>query len=61
MKPREYRLLERCLEEGLQRGLRRAYKHSESPSEDTILEALYVDVMGEIHQYFTFPQDEDVT
>ena len=59
MKPREYRLLERCIEEGLQRGYRRAYKHSDSPTEEQILDSLETNILGEIAEWFAFAPDED--
>lgn len=59
MRAREYQLLERCVDEGLQRGYRRAFKHTESPTEDALLDALQCNVLGEINEWFSFPPDED--
>lgn len=60
MRAREYRLLERCVDEGLQRGFRRAYKHTDCPTDESILESIHCNIMGEINEWFSFPTDEDV-
>lgn len=59
MKPREYRLLERCIEEGLMSGYRRAFKHTDSPTEEHLLDVQETSIMGEINEYFSFAPDED--
>ena len=59
MKPREYRLFAECLENGLRRGYRRAFKHTESPTEEQLLESLHTNVLGEVSEWFAFAPDED--
>ena len=59
MQPREYRLFTECLENGLRRGYRRAFKYTDHPSDDQILESLQINVMREVHEFFSFAPDED--
>ena len=58
MKPRFYKLLEQSVEDGARRGYHRAFKHNDSPSEDSILESITNCIMGELHENFTF-EDQD--
>lgn len=59
MQPREYRLFTECLENGLRRGYRRAFKHTDTPTEEQLLESLHTNVLGEVHEFFAFAPDED--
>ena len=58
MKAKTRYILERAIEVGVARGYRRAFKHTDSPAEATILGSIEDTVMFEIHQYFTFEDDE---
>jgi predicted Zn-dependent protease with MMP-like domain len=59
MKAKTRVILEMAIERGIERGYRRAFKHTDSPAEATILESIEDTVMFEIHQYFTFGEDEE--
>jgi hypothetical protein len=58
MKAKTRYILEKAIEVGVARGYGRAFKHTDSPAEVTILESIEDTVMFEIHQYFTFEDDE---
>ena len=58
MKPKFLVILEQALEEGVKRGYRRAFKHIEDPTEESICQHIEDAVMSAIHEYFTFPEDE---
>lgn len=49
-----YRVLERCVEDGIAYGYRRAFKHTDTPEEDTIREAIQMAIMNEISEWFQF-------
>lgn len=55
MIPKTYQLLLRCVEVGVASGMRRAYKHTDTPGEDYIKEAITDAVMLEICEWFEFP------
>lgn len=58
MKPRMYNILSECIESGTEIGYRRAFKHTDSPTEDTIIESTHREIMNKICNYFTFGEDE---
>jgi hypothetical protein len=52
-----YQLTGEAVEAGLRYGWRRAHKHTDSPSEEQILSALYDAVMLELCERFWFDGD----
>jgi len=60
MKPKFRVILDQAISEGVLRGYRRAFKHNENPTEETIIETIEDCVLGSIHEYFTF-DDEDLS
>jgi archaeosine-15-forming tRNA-guanine transglycosylase len=58
MKPKIRVILEQAIENGVRRGYQRAFKYVETPSEGAILESLEDCVMSEIHEYFTFDEND---
>lgn len=54
MKPNEYLILSECVEDGINLGYTRAHKHTDTPTEQQIKEAIEQAVMTEICQYFIF-------
>lgn len=54
MKPNEYLVLSECVEDGVALGYTRAHKHTDTPTEQQIKEAIEQAVMTEICQYFIF-------
>ena len=56
MKPKILPVLEMCIENGLNRGYIRAYKHTDTPDEGQILDAIEQAIMEEIHEWFEFPE-----
>ena len=57
MKPNIRMILERCIEEGAKRGYTRAFKHTDSPSEEAILESVSDKIWFEIDSYFDFTEE----
>lgn len=54
MRPNEYLVLSECVEDGINLGYTRAHKHTDTPTEQQIKEAIEQSVMTEICQYFYF-------
>jgi hypothetical protein len=59
MKPNTYVILERAVEEGALMGYRRAFKHTETPTEDAVVQSIVDAVMLSVSEVFTFPQQSD--
>ena len=53
MKVNEYRVMADVVELGIDRGWRRAYKHDDSPSPNTIREAIFDAVLDEVCDMFS--------
>lgn len=49
-----YRVMEECVERGIAYGYRRAFKHTETPDEDAIKEAVQMAIMNELVEWFRF-------
>jgi hypothetical protein len=58
MKPNTYRIITDCIETGIDVGWLRAHKHTDTPSDEQIKDAIYQAVMSEIAEYFTFESAE---
>lgn len=58
MKAKTLVILEMAIEQGIARGYRRAFKHNDSPLEGAILDSIEECVMGQIHEYFTFDEED---
>jgi hypothetical protein len=54
MQAKTYMLLERCIEDGIMMGLSRAYKHTDTPDDQMVKEAIHEAVMQEIGEWFFF-------
>ena len=54
-----YEVLSRAIESGLLFGYKRAHKHTETPSEDMMLEAQRQAIMTEVCEVFSFFDDEE--
>lgn len=48
------KLMARCLLAGARTGWRRAFKHTATPTEDQIKQAVYDGIMLEVNEYFSF-------
>lgn len=59
MKPNTYAILERAVEEGALMGYRRAFKHTETPTEDAVVQSIVDNVMLSVSEVFTFPEQSD--
>ena len=59
MKAKTLVILEMAIEVGIRRGWHRAHKHIENPNEATIRDNIEECVMSEIHEYFSF-EDENL-
>ncbi len=57
MRVRVYPVLLRAVEEGVARGYARAHKHTESPSDEAIRDAIVESVLGEIAEWFSYDDD----
>lgn len=58
MKPNFYKILEMAVEQGVSYGYRRAHKHVENPTELMICDHIEQCVMEQIHEYFTFDEND---
>lgn len=56
MRPRFLNLLESCVDNGITLGYNRAHKHTDTPEEHQVKEAIYNAIMHEIHEWFEFPE-----
>jgi len=54
MKAKEYNLMSMAVENGISYGYSRAFKHTDTPTEEAIRNAIYEAVMNEICENFTF-------
>jgi hypothetical protein len=54
MKPKTYKLIDRCVEDGVARGYRQAYKHTDDPSDEAVCERIAQEVMNQLDQWFDF-------
>lgn len=59
MKIRKYRVFQDCLESGVQAGYTRAHKHTDTPSEQVIVDSIVLAVKENIDEYFIFEDDDD--
>lgn len=57
MKVKTYDVLCRAIEEGVERGYRRAHKHTDTPEEDHLKNAIVDAIMLEICGVFIFDND----
>ena len=58
MKAKTLVILEMAINVGIKRGWNRAHKHIENPNEASIFDPIEECVMSEIHEYFSFDEDE---
>jgi len=58
MKAKTLVILELAINVGVKRGWNRAHKHIENPNEASICDNIEECVMSEIHEYFSFGEDE---
>lgn len=58
MKAKEYPLLVRCVEEGVAYGYSRAHKHTDTPTEEQIKDAIAEAVVSKICEGFAFEPTE---
>jgi hypothetical protein len=58
MKVKKLVILEQAIHEGVLRGYRRAHKHIDNPNEGTICDHIEQCVMEQIHEYFTFSEND---
>lgn len=54
MKPKIRTILEQAIDEGTRIGYRRAFKHTETPTEDWVIENIENEIMNYIDLYFDF-------
>lgn len=59
MRANEYLVLSECVEEGIAYGWMRAHKHADSPTEESIKDAIHNSVMASISEYFLFDEVRD--
>lgn len=58
MKPRIYSILSSAIEFGITQGYKNAFKHTDSPSESTIVNHIKDAILFEISEYFVFDEDD---
>ena len=56
MKAKEYNVVEMAVRAGVEYGYNRAHKHTDSPSEEQIKEAIIKAVMDDICEWFIFEE-----
>jgi hypothetical protein len=56
MRPKEHLLMEECVEAGVRCGLARAFKHTDDPSEDSIVDAIARAVLEMIDEKWTYDE-----
>lgn len=56
MKPNIKGILERCIEDGIARGYQQAHKHTGSPSQGWLVDAISAAIWLEIDCYFDFEE-----
>ena len=54
-------ILDQAIGEGVKIGYRRAHKHVDNPTEESICEHIEEQVMSSLYEYFTFPNEEDLS
>lgn len=54
MKPNEYKVLEHAVTKGITYGYSRAHKHTETPSDIAVMDAIHNAVMNSISKWFVF-------
>jgi hypothetical protein len=54
MKAKEYNLIVQCVENGVRTGWNRAHKHTDTPDDEAIQQAIEDAVMNEICEWFDF-------
>ena len=59
MKVNTYVVLTEAIEKGIAFGVNRSFKHSECPSQDTLKDNVYREVMNSLFEYFTFEKDAE--
>ena len=61
MKVKTLVILEQAIEQGVRRGWQRAHKHVDDPTELSICDRIEQCVMEQIHEYFTFEDENNET
>lgn len=59
MKAKEFNLMSMAVEQGVNYGYTRAFKHTDTPDEQAIKQAIYDAVINEICENFTFEDHHD--
>ena len=57
MRVKSYKVLCDAVEAGINYGYRRAHKHEDNPNEASILDSVFMAVMDEIAENFTFDEE----
>lgn len=56
LKPKFDIILQQALMEGISRGYTRAYKHDDDPTDETVVDHIYGEVMNSLYEYFDFTE-----
>jgi hypothetical protein len=59
MTPDTYKVICMAVEDGVAIGVRRAYKHTDKPTEDSMIESIRQEVMNQVCEWFRFHEDKD--
>lgn len=59
MQAKSYTILSRAVEQGIKLGLFRAHKYTDKPSQETLEDNLYREVMNAISEVFNFPKETE--
>lgn len=58
MRAKEYQLIDQCVETGVRYGYHRAYKHTDTPTEEQMVQTIQNAVMAEICEWFDFDRGD---
>ena len=61
MKPKFLPVLEMAIADGISAGWYRAHKHTDTPDEGMIKQAMEEEVWNQLYEWFDFPEPEEPT
>lgn len=58
MKPKDFKILVRCVEDGVAYGYSRAHKHTDTPTDEVVRDQIENAVIDEICEWFYFDESD---
>lgn len=59
MKPKILPVLEMCIDNGVSLGYQRAHKHTDTPTDEMVKQAIFDAVMFELYEWFEFDGEKE--